>query len=103
MNLLPVGLNIIMSDNNRQRNERPDDMTGKGHDRQGNDKAPGEEASQDLEDVVSNTQRGKNKVDGDPSQQSDRPIEQEWIFFEWELAMGLTLGVYEAELLAVSR
>lgn len=64
-----------MPDRNQQR-DRPDDMTGKGHDRQGVDKAPGEETSQVMEDVVSNTQRGKNKVDGDPSQPSDQPGEQ---------------------------
>lgn len=65
-----------MPDNNQNRDHRPDDKTGKSHDRQGIDKAPGEETAGDLEDVVSTTQRGKNKVDGDPSQPSDRPIEQ---------------------------
>jgi hypothetical protein len=67
-----------MADRNQQNNTNPlkDDMTGKGHDRQGIDKAPGEETSQDLQNVVSDTQRGKNKVDGDPSKESDRPIDQ---------------------------
>ena len=66
-----------MPDRNQQTNDRPDDMTGNGHDRQGNDKAPGEETSQDVQNVVSDTQRGKNKVDGDPSKESDQPIDQE--------------------------
>jgi hypothetical protein len=60
-----------------QSNPLRDDMTSKGHDRQGIDKAPGEETSQDLQNVVGDTQKGKNKVDGDPSKESDRPIEQE--------------------------
>jgi len=63
---------IQQSDNNSLQ----DDMTSKGHDRQGIDKAPGEETAQDLQNVVSETQRGKNKVDGDPSKESDQPMEQ---------------------------
>lgn len=65
-------------DNRNQQNQNPlqDDMTGKGHDRQGVDKAPGEETAQDTQNVVSETQRGKNKVDGDPSKERDQPIEQ---------------------------
>jgi hypothetical protein len=66
-----------MTDNKNERDNRPDDKTGKLHDRQGMDKAPGEETAGDLENVVSITQRGKNKVDGDPSLPSDRPIDQE--------------------------
>ena len=66
-----------MQSNNKSFNaDRPDDKTSKSHDRQGNDKAPGEETAGDLEDVVSTTQRGKNKVDGDPSKASDQPIDQ---------------------------
>jgi hypothetical protein len=65
-----------MRENYQQQNERPDDLTGKGHGRQGNDKAPGEETSSDLENTVADTQRGKNKVDGDPSQESDKSVEQ---------------------------
>ena len=67
-----------MSDRNQQNNFNPlkDDMTNKGHDRQGIDKAQGEETSQDMENVVSDTQRGKNKVDGDPEKETDQPIEQ---------------------------
>jgi len=67
-----------MNDRNQQNNgnDRPDDMTSKGHDRQGMDKAPGEETAQDTASVIADTQRGKNKVDGDPSKESDQPIEQ---------------------------
>jgi hypothetical protein len=67
-----------MSDHNQQgkQNALQDDMTGKDHGRQGIDKAPGEESAQDMENVVADTQRGKNKVDGDPDRKSDQPIEQ---------------------------
>ncbi len=63
-----------MHKDNQQGQSRPDDFTGKGHGRQGNDKAPGEEASTDQEDFVSHTQKGKNKVDGDPSRSEDQPL-----------------------------
>jgi hypothetical protein len=66
-----------MTERNQQnKNPLQDDMTSKGHDRQGIDKAPGEEPAQDLQNVISETQRGKNKVDGDPSKETDQPIEQ---------------------------
>ena len=67
-----------MADRNQKNNFDPlkDDMTGKGHDRQGIDKAPGEETAEDTQNVVADTQRGKNKVDGDPSKESDQPIDQ---------------------------
>jgi hypothetical protein len=67
-----------MSDRNQKNNSNsmPDDMTGKGHGRQGVDKAPGEETAQDTQNVIADTQRGKNKVDGDPSKESDKPIDQ---------------------------
>ena len=58
------------------RDPLKDDMTSKSHDRQGIDKAPGEEPAGDLTDMVSETQRGKNKVDGDPDQPSDQPVDQ---------------------------
>jgi len=60
----------------KQQNPLQDDMTKKGQDRQGIDKAPGEESAQDLQNVISETQRGKNKVDGDPAKESDQPIDQ---------------------------
>lgn len=67
-----------MSDRDQQNNSKDmqDDMTSKGHGRQGIDKAPGEETAQDLQNVTQETQRGKNKVDGDPSKESDQPIDQ---------------------------
>ena len=63
---------------NRQDNQRAsgDNIPGKGHGPQGIDKAPGEEPSQDTENVVYETQKGKNKVDGDPDKPSDQPINQ---------------------------
>ncbi len=66
-----------MQERNNQQSNRPDDMTGKNNDRQGIDKAPGEETAGNTENVVSETQKGKNKVDGDMSKESDRPLEQE--------------------------
>ncbi|HVK97500.1 MAG TPA: hypothetical protein VM368_06775 [Flavisolibacter sp.] len=52
-------------------------LASAGHGMQGIDKAPGEETSKDNEQVVQQTQKGKNKVDGDPTQESDQPIENE--------------------------
>ena len=52
-------------------------MAGPHRDRQGVDKAPGEETREGkIENVVADTQKGKNKVDGDPSRESDQPIDQ---------------------------
>jgi hypothetical protein len=67
-----------MSDRNSQNNKNAmqNDKTSKGYGRQGDDKAPGEETAQDTENVVQETQKGKNKVDGDPSKESDQSIEQ---------------------------
>lgn len=62
--------------NNQQLNN-PGQMAGAHRDRQGVDKAPGEEQREGpIENVVAETQKGKNKVDGDPSKESDKPIEQ---------------------------
>lgn len=68
----------FMSDHNQKnnRNAMKDDMTSKGHGPQGIDKAPGEEIAQDTQNVIQETQRGKNKVDGNPSKESDQPIDQ---------------------------
>ena len=68
----------IMSDRNQQNNSKAmqDDATSRNHGAQGIDKAPGEEPAQDIENVAQETQKGKNKVDGDPSQESDQPIDQ---------------------------
>ena len=57
------------------QSNNPNDMTSKGHGAQGIDKAPGEETPQDIENVVYDTQKGKNKVDGDPSEESDQPVD----------------------------
>lgn len=64
-----------------------DYITGRGHGPQGIDKAPGEETSQDIENMVSETQKGKNKVDGDPSQESDQPIDVK----EWNAVWGIVI------------
>lgn len=62
---------------NEQGLNKPSEMAGPHRDRQGTDKAPGEEQRQGpIENVVAETQKGKNKVDGDPSQASDQPIDQ---------------------------
>ena len=63
------------------RNNQPSQDTGrlfgKGAGMQGIDKAPGEEPATSTENVIWETQKGKNKVDGDPSKESDQPIEQD--------------------------
>ena len=64
-----------MNERNNE-NSLEDDMTSKGHGRQGVDKAPREETAVDRQNIVSETQKGKNKVDGDPSRESDQSIEQ---------------------------
>lgn len=64
-----------MQEQNRNQQNNPADMSNKGHGQQGIDKAPGEETPQDIEPVVYDTQKGKNKVDGDPSQPSDQPLD----------------------------
>ena len=66
-----------MSQHNQRNNDAlKDDLTSKGHGKQGVDKAPGEETSQDAQTVIRDTQRGKNKVDGDPSKPGDQPIDE---------------------------
>ncbi len=42
---------------------------------QGVDKAPGEETSDNPGQFTADTQKGK-KVDGDPEQESDKPVRQ---------------------------
>lgn len=62
---------------NEQHLNDPSKMAGPHRDRQGIDKSPGEEQREGpIENVVAETQKGKNKVDGDPSQESDQPIDQ---------------------------
>jgi hypothetical protein len=63
--------------NNKESLDNPSQMAGPHRGRQGVDKAPGEEEREGpVENVVADTQKGKNKVDGDPSQASDQPINQ---------------------------
>lgn len=68
-----------MSERDQQQNRKdmPDEMVGKGWGMQGIDKAPGKETSQHDEKLVARTQKGKGKVDGDPSKKSDQPIKDE--------------------------
>ena len=51
--------------------------TGRNRGMQGIDKAPGEEPAGSPEQFTEQTQKGKNKVDGDPSQASDAPLEKQ--------------------------
>jgi hypothetical protein len=59
-----------------QKDPRPDDQTKIGGGMQGVDKAPGEENSRSTDNPVQDTQRAKNKNDGDPSRFSDQPVEE---------------------------
>ena len=63
--------------NTSPQTNAPGEMANKGRGMQGIDKAPGEEAAQSTEQFTSQTQKGKNKVDGDPSKQSDQPLERQ--------------------------
>ena len=44
---------------------------------QGVDKAPGEETPTSSEQFISQTQKGKYKVDGDPSKKEDAPLDRQ--------------------------
>ncbi|HEV7621098.1 MAG TPA: hypothetical protein VGO09_05175 [Flavisolibacter sp.] len=68
-----------MTERNKNNTERSseDNYSGKNSGSQGVDKAPGEEVAGDTKNVVADTQKGKNKVDGDPSLKSDQPIDNE--------------------------
>jgi hypothetical protein len=70
-----------MTDRNEQDNQGKNvhsgDFVNQGRGKQGADKAPGEERAQATENSVFNTQKGKNKVDGDPSKEEDQPVEQQ--------------------------
>jgi hypothetical protein len=68
-----------MNKDNRNMENRPADMANKGRGMQGIDKAPGEETAQSAEQFISETQKGKNKVDGDLSMESDRPLDRQEI------------------------
>lgn len=67
-----------MQDEQKKENlNNPSDMTGPHRGAQGVDQAPGAENREGaIENVVAETQTGKNKVDGDPTEESDQPIDQ---------------------------
>lgn len=65
-------MNTNQQDNSRNSRE-PNQLEQPSHGAQGIDKAPGEETAGDTDNMVQDTQRGKNKVDGDPDQPSDQP------------------------------
>ena len=62
----------MQTKNGKETLNNPSQMAGPHRDRQGNDKAPGEEEREGpVENVVADTQRGQAKEDGDPSETSD--------------------------------
>ena len=65
-----------MQGKEENNSSQPSDWANKSRGPQGIDKAPGEETSGSTDNQVADTQKGKNKVDGDPSQPSDQPIEE---------------------------
>ena len=66
---MPEEKNRSEGNNRNQENNQ-----GKGP--QGIDKAPGEETSRDYENVVADTQKARNKNDGDPSKSEDQPKDE---------------------------
>ena len=65
-----------MNDRNRDAANNQGN-TGRNHGMQGIDKAPGEEPASGTEQFTPQTQKGKNKVDGDPSKVSDAPLPEQ--------------------------
>jgi hypothetical protein len=69
-----------MSDRNQNSDSNPatspDNLTNRGNGMQGIDKAPGEETPTSTDNPVYTTQKGKNKVDGDPSVAADQPARE---------------------------
>jgi hypothetical protein len=63
------------SDQNSRSIKDGNSMTSGGQGPQGVDKAPGEETTEENVQFTKETQKGK-KVDGDPSKESDQPVEQ---------------------------
>ncbi len=66
----------------QERDQKPGDQNATNnlgstpaHGPQGIDKAPGEETAQDNVQFTQQSQKGK-KVDADPSQETDKPIDQ---------------------------
>lgn len=69
---------FFMENENKQHLNNPSQMAGPHRDRQGIDKAPGEEEREGpVENFVAQTQKGKNQVDGDPDKKSDQPLDQQ--------------------------
>lgn len=67
-----------MMENNDKNLNKPGDMAGAHRGMQGIDKAPGkEEREGEIEKIREMTQQGKGKVDGDPTKESDQPIDIE--------------------------
>ena len=66
-----------MSDRNQSNDRATDALTGKGRGMQGIDKAPGEEPAQSTGQFIEQTQRGRNKNDGDPTRESDKPLDHQ--------------------------
>ena len=62
--------------NNDRQNIPSKDYAGNEEGMQGIDKAPGEETATSTDNTIKDVQKGKNKVDGDPSKESDQPISQ---------------------------
>lgn len=63
--------------NNQGSLNKPADMAGPHRDRQGIDKAPGEEQREGpIENFVADTQKGKQQVDADLDDPTDRAAEQ---------------------------
>ncbi|MGE5521574.1 MAG: hypothetical protein ACM3VS_16735 [Candidatus Dadabacteria bacterium] len=65
----------MKSERDQENDKMPAGAAGRNIGRQGNDKAPGEETSSGNQPVTPISQKGKNKVDGDPSKESDKPID----------------------------
>jgi hypothetical protein len=58
--------------------QNPSEMAGPHRDRQGIDKAPGEETPEGpIENVVADTQKGKQQVDADLDEETDRAVDQQ--------------------------
>ena len=66
----------FMQNNERQNDGSTKGYTAKGEGMQGIDKAPGEEPASSTDSTIRDAQKGKTKVDGDPSKESDQPLSQ---------------------------
>lgn len=64
-------------ESNHDKEQNQMGYTGRGKGPQGVDKAPGEESSSGPDQFVQQTQKGKDQVDGDLDQGSDRPLDRQ--------------------------